>query len=56
MDKKSKVLLISFIFLIIISVSFAFYKYIYLENINFFTDSENIPSGFDPIINFVNKI
>ena len=53
MDKKSKVLLTSFIFLIIISVFLSYYKYIYLEDINFFTDSEAVPDSFEPIGNIL---
>jgi len=56
MDKKSKVLFVCFIFLIIASIAVSFYKYIYLEDITFLTDSKNIPSGFDPIRNLFNKI
>ncbi|MFA6405330.1 MAG: hypothetical protein WCW46_01095 [Candidatus Paceibacterota bacterium] len=56
MDKKSKVLFVCFILLILFSISFSFYKYIYLEDINFFTDPENIPGSFDPIKNIFTKI
>ncbi len=53
MDKKSKIILMIFILLIIVSVSVSFYKYIYLENINFFTNPDSVPSGLDPIKNLL---
>lgn len=56
MDKKSKILLVVFVLLIMISASISFYKYIYLEDVVFFTDPENIPSSFDSIKNFFNNI
>ncbi|KKR31809.1 MAG: hypothetical protein UT65_C0016G0004 [Parcubacteria group bacterium GW2011_GWF2_39_8b] len=53
MDKKSKVLLILFIFSIIISAFISFYRYIYLEDITFFTDANSVPNALDSIKNLL---
>ena len=49
MEKESKTLIIFFVFLVVISVSISFYKYTYLEDIDFFTDENSVPSGQDSI-------
>jgi hypothetical protein len=38
MDKKSKVLIVTFSIIVTLSIVITFYKYIVLNNINYYTD------------------
>ena len=55
MDKKSKILLLTFIILIVISIIITYKKYLIDNQITFFVDPNNIPSGWGIIKNFLMK-
>ena len=55
MEKKSKILLLIFTFIVGCSVFVIYYKYVHLGKITFFSDADTVPSAFDVITSLFKK-